>query len=196
MRCSAVLLAGGKSTRMGRDKAFLEFNGRPLWRHQVETLYELAPAQLMIAGPTREEWSRYDIIADEAEDAGPLAGVAAGLRRCSAPLLVVLAIDLPMMTAAFLRSVLESCDENRGLVPTSSRGLEPLAAIYPRTCAALAAASLKTADVSMRSFARHALEQGWLREHEITPDNLEIFVNLNTPADYEKSRQRPIHPAR
>ena len=181
---------------MGRDKAFLEFGGQPLWRRQLEVLQELAPEQLMIAGSAREEWSRYEVIADEAAEAGPLAGVVAALARCTAPLLVVLAVDLPMMTAAFLRSLLESCNEEQGVVPTSSSGLEPLAAIYPRACAALAVASLKTSDVSMHSFVRRALEQGSVREHEIAPDNLELFANLNTPADYEKSRQRPIHPAR
>ena len=53
MRCSAVLLAGGKSSRMGRDKAFLEIEGEPLWQRQLATLRRLAPEQLMISGPLR-----------------------------------------------------------------------------------------------------------------------------------------------
>ena len=84
MRCSAVLLAGGKSSRMGRDKALLEIDGEPLWRRQLATLRALEPEQLMVSGPPRGEG---ETVADEIEDAGPLGGVAAALpnarRRCS-----------------------------------------------------------------------------------------------------------------
>ena len=65
MRFSAVLLAGGKSSRMGSDKAFLEIEGEPLWQRQLATLRGLSPGQLMISGPRREEWDEYEIVTDE-----------------------------------------------------------------------------------------------------------------------------------
>ena len=64
MRCSAVLLAGGRSSRMGQDKAFLEIAGQMLWRRQIETLRALSPEQLMISGPPREAWGEFEIVAD------------------------------------------------------------------------------------------------------------------------------------
>ena len=94
---------------MGRDKAFLEFEGEPLWRRQIATLQQLEPAQIMISGSSRAEWNEYEIVTDEIVDAGPLAGVAAALQKCAAPLLVVLAVDLPRMTTDFLRSLLALC---------------------------------------------------------------------------------------
>lgn len=195
-RCSAVLLAGGKSSRMGRDKAFLEIEGQPLWRRQIETLRALSPTQLMISGPPREAWREFEIIADVIAGAGPLAGVATALRKCTSPRLVVLAVDLPEMSADFLRPLLAGCSDDHGVVPRSSRGLEPLAAVYPARCAALAATSLLSRDFSMESFVGRALRDKILRERAISPSEEHLFANLNTPADYEGSRRRQIHPGR
>lgn len=183
MRCSAVLLAGGKSSRMGRDKAFLEIKGEPLWQRQLATLRHLAPEQLMISGPCREEWSEYEIVADELATAGPLAGVAAALRKCATPRLIVLAIDLPEMTSDFLRSLLQLCGNRKGVVPLRSDRFEPLVAVYPAECATLAEAALRDGDFSMQRFVRRAWEQDLLLERAISGAETVLFANLNTPAD-------------
>ena len=81
MRCSAVLLAGGKSTRMGRDKALLEFDGEPLWRRQLETFVSLHPNSSW--SPDRRARLAPSEVIDRWENAGPLAGIAAALRNCS-----------------------------------------------------------------------------------------------------------------
>lgn len=181
---------------MGRDKAFLEIDGQPLWRRQIETLRALSPEQLMISGPPQEAWREFEIAADVIAGAGPLAGVATALRKCTSPRLVVLAVDLPAMTADFLRSLLARCSDDQGLVPHSSRGFEPLAAVYPTRCVALAASSLLDRDFSMESFVQGALRKKLLREHTISQPEEHLFANLNTPADYENARRRQIHSGR
>ena len=183
MRCSAVLLAGGKSSRMGRDKAFLQIAGEPLWRRQLATLRRLSPEQLMISGPPREEWTEGEIVADETAEAGPLAGIAAALRRCATPRLVVLAVDLPQMTTGFLRALLQLCGDHRGVVPRTCDRFEPLAAIYPVECAPLADAALRDGDFSMQHFVRRAQERDLLMEKRLDDAETVLFANLNTPAD-------------
>lgn len=175
---------------MGRDKAFLEIEGQPLWRRQIETLRALFPEQLMISGPPRKEWREFEIVTDVIAGAGPLVGIAKGLRKCPSPRLVVLAVDLPAMSADFLRSLLAQCDDDQGVVPRSPRGFEPLAAVYPTRCAALAASRLLSRDFSMESFVRGALRDKLVREHTISPPEEHLFTNLNTPADYENARRR------
>ncbi|MEO6871364.1 MAG: molybdenum cofactor guanylyltransferase [Chthoniobacterales bacterium] len=179
MRFSAVLLAGGKSTRMGRDKALLEIDGEPLWRRQLETLRTLNPEQLMISGPVR---NGCETIADEFENAGPLAGVAAALRSCIAPRLVVLAVDLPQMTPEFLRSLLEF-EETAGVVPRGPEFFEPLAAAYSLGCTSLAEEALRRGDFSMQNFVRTAVARQLVVPRDITPDEVSLFKNVNTPAD-------------
>ena len=116
-------------------------------------------------------------------DAGPLAGVAAALANCAAPFLVVLAVDLPAMTANFLQALLALCHDDMGVVPRGTGGFEPLAAVYPASCAALAAAALRSADFSMQSFVRVGMRAHWLMEREISGAEIPLFANLNTPAD-------------
>jgi molybdenum cofactor guanylyltransferase len=183
MRCSAVLLAGGKSSRMGRDKAFLVFDGQPLWRRQMEKLRQLSPEQIMVSGPPRKEWSDCHVIADEVDHAGPLAGIAAALGKCTTSHLVVLAVDLPMMTSNFLQSLLALCGEKRGAVPRNAASFEPLAAVYPANCAFLAESALRDGDLSLQSFARKGTNEKWLVEREISESEILLFTNLNTPAD-------------
>ncbi len=73
------------------------------------------------AAPLVMTMCAHGTIADELENAGPLGGMASALRHCAAPLLVVLAVDLPRMTTTFLQELLALCSEGRGVVP---RGLE------------------------------------------------------------------------
>jgi hypothetical protein len=81
-RFSALLLAGGRSTRMGTDKAFIEIDRVPLWRRQLQLLEELRPDEVLIAGPAHEAWQEINciIIPDAKPNAGPLAGIVAALQ--------------------------------------------------------------------------------------------------------------------
>ncbi|MGI8890758.1 MAG: molybdenum cofactor guanylyltransferase [Chthoniobacterales bacterium] len=183
MPWSAVLLAGGKSSRMGCDKAFLEIGGRPLWQHQLETLAHLFPARMMISGPSRKEWSAYEIVPDEQANAGPLAGIAAALKTCGTSHLLVLAVDLPRMTSDYLGLLLKDCTEDQGVVPRGDDFFEPLAAVYPASCTSLAEGNLRSDDFSMQNFVRRGREQQLLLERVITQAEIPLFSNLNSPAD-------------
>lgn len=165
---------------MGRDKATLEFEGEPLWQRQLATLRGLTPELLMISGPPRQG---AETVTDEMENAGPLAGVSAALRKCPSSHLVVLAVDLPRMTTAFLLVLLALRHEGKGVVPRDPEFFEPLAAVYPAACAELAASHLRRGDFSMQNFVHAAIEQELLTTRAILPNEQTLFVNLNTPAD-------------
>jgi molybdopterin-guanine dinucleotide biosynthesis protein A len=181
---AAVLLAGGASRRMGRDKALLPLpDGRLLWQRQLSVLQALTPAELFISGPAKDGYpAAVPRLADAAPGLGPLGGIAAALRVMRAPLLVVLAIDLPMMTADFLRQLLVRCASGRGYVPrhVEPGWYEPLAAVYPALCVDLAEAQVRGADRSMQAFVRAA---GSLVEpYDIAPEEEPLFVNWNEPS--------------
>ncbi len=168
---------------MGREKAFLEIEGEPLWRQQIETLRALEPAELFIAGPPRHEWSEHEVIADAQPETGPLAGLVAGLRRARASLLVVLAVDLPMMPASYLRQLLEGSSAECGVVPLRGDFFEPLAAVYPSASLALAEANLRDGVYALQDFARACVAQGLVRPSPVAPEDEALFANLNRPAD-------------
>jgi molybdopterin-guanine dinucleotide biosynthesis protein A len=180
---SAMLLAGGKSTRMGCDKAFMPLGSVALWQRQIETLRVLEPNEIFISGPAREEWHDIETIRDSIPNAGPLGGIAAGLRRCESPLLLVLAVDMPRMNVKFLHSLIKQTARRKGIVPRLGNRFEPLSALYPVEALSLAEKCLTRQQFSMQHFAREALVRGLLREREIFSPEEILFSNLNNAAD-------------
>ena len=182
---SAVLLAGGKSTRMGHDKALIPIGGLPLWERQLLLVQQLAPMQTFLSGPPRAHWDagRYTVVEDAQPDAGPLAGLVAALRACAAPHLLALAVDLPKMTTTYLAELLSCCSGQAGVVPRNGRHFEPVAAVYPKICLPHAEEALATGEHALQDFAARGVADGWLIARDITADEAPLFLNMNTPAD-------------
>ena len=170
---------------MGADKAFIEIEGVPLWRRQLQVLEELGPHELFIAGPAHDEWQEMNciIIPDAEPNAGPLAGITAALQRCSAPLLLVIAVDLPKMTGRYMRELLSSCGGDTGVVPSYGERSEPVAAVYPARALSLAELCLASRDLSVQRFAARCVAEGFAVEKTITSEERPLFLNMNTPDD-------------
>ena len=171
--------------RMGTDKAFIQIDGALLWKRQLQLLKELRPHELFIAGPAHEEWQETGciVIPDAALNAGPLAGIVAALHRCSAPLLLVLAVDLPKMTTRYLRELVDSCEADRGIVPSYGERSEPLVAIYPKRSLELAKRCLASRELSVQRFAARCVAEGFAVQKEIATNERPLFLNMNTPDD-------------
>jgi len=184
---TAGLLAGGKSSRMGRDKACVEFAGVPLWRLQLATLAALAPMETLISGRPAAMYSASgcEIVEDEIREAGPLAGVAALLARARAPLLLVLAVDMPHMTSACLEGVLKRCTSEVGTVPKCGGFYEPLAAVFPKAALPLAQAVLSSGAPSMQQFVRDCIAARLVKENLVAEPDAFLFKSVNEPADLQ-----------
>lgn len=188
---SAVILAGGRSTRMGRDKAFLKFHGRPLLARQIALACALGPVEVLISGRADADFTEFGcpVIHDRVPDAGPLAGIAAALENARAPLVLVLAVDLPHLTPAVLERVQAAAGESRGVVPRLVGRIEPLAALYPRCATALAGEQLARHRYAVREFAQLCEQTGWVRFLDLPSEWAGAFANWNSPADVAR---RPL----
>jgi len=179
MICDVLLLAGGASRRMGRDKALLPLaGGRLLWQRQLAILRALEPAQVFFSGPARPGLPP-DVVmlSDAAPGLGPLSGLAAGLGATKSALLVVLAVDLPKMTSACLADLLAQCAPGRGAVPKHGRGYEPLAAVYPQEARRCVEAALSAHHLSLQPLVQELLTAGLMREIPVGDESL--FTNWN-----------------
>jgi molybdenum cofactor guanylyltransferase len=185
MNMSAVLLAGGESRRMGRDKATLQFRGRPLWQIQFELLRKLQPSEIFISARTDPSWRPEDVrfVADIPPSRGPLSGLAACLAQMHTTHLLALAIDMPFMTEDFLLSLCDYIEPGCGVVPKIDNRAEPLTAIYPREAEIDFRRALAGADFSLQSLTRRLLETGKLREISVTREERKLFLNVNELAD-------------
>src|SRR5580693_5086169 len=91
-----VVLAGGESRRMGRDKALVEMDGEPLWRRQVGVLHSAGAERVVVVRRREQEALDHpDCVFDEFRDCGPLAGIHAALKIGGYPHVAVLAVDMP-----------------------------------------------------------------------------------------------------
>jgi len=185
MQCSAVILAGGRSSRMQRDKAFLPCRGTTLLARQVGLVRELAPAEVFISGRADADYGAFGlpVLLDRFSDLGPLAGIERALGETHSPLLLVLAVDLPDMTADFLRRLAARCRAGRGVAPRTRQGLEPLAALYPQAMQPIASAMLQEGRAAMTEFVRRGVEVGLVDEWACPPADEVWFLNWNGPED-------------
>jgi molybdopterin-guanine dinucleotide biosynthesis protein A len=185
IRFAGVVLAGGRSTRMGADKAFLAWRGRRLIDRQLDLLCTLAPSELLVSGRAGVNYAATGarVVCDAAPDQGPLGGLAAVLQATTTPYVVLLAVDLPAMTPDFLRGLLSRCRPGVGVVAQTRAGWEPLAAVYPREILPLVNARLARRELALQSLLKEAIDNGLLVVVEPAASELGLFRNLNTPND-------------
>jgi len=182
----AVLLAGGKSSRMGADKAGVLIQGQPLWRRQLATLRALGPDEIFISGRDTGPYAGegLEILKDLHVERGPLGGLEAALVRTKEPYLVVLAIDLPAMRADFLARLVElAIRHGRSAVPRNGESFEPLAAVYSGTICGLVVECLQSRDYSLQNFIRRAVDLDLALPYPLSSKEQPLFRNVNEPGD-------------
>jgi molybdopterin-guanine dinucleotide biosynthesis protein A len=182
---SAVLLAGGESRRMGQDKATLIYRDAPLWRRQLDLLRKLEPDELFVSARTDPVWRPADtlFVADVPPSRGPLSGLVAALDRTKGTHLLALAVDMPCMNEAYLRSLCQLVEADRGIVPVIEERSEPLAAIYPIEALAHFQEALAGSDFSLQRVVSRLVSAEILRGLPIRPEEKKSFHNLNEIAD-------------
>jgi molybdopterin-guanine dinucleotide biosynthesis protein A len=139
MTFSALILAGGKSSRMGCDEALLPFGQESLLERQIRLAREAGAIEVFVSGRGGLDYSRFGchVLKDQFRDGGPLAGIERGLTSISTPMLLVLAVDLPLMCSECLHRILPNYP-NWGAIPIAAGQIEPLAAFYPKRARPLA----------------------------------------------------------
>jgi molybdenum cofactor guanylyltransferase len=207
---SAAILVGGQARRFGgRDKSALVVGGRTILERQLDALTSVADDVLVVrsaphvgsglsrSGPAKDGpqneadvatgCSRIRVIDDRVADSGPLGGLDAALAAARDEALILLACDMPFVTARFLEYLLASAAGVDAVVPRTDRGYHPLCAVYTRACRA--AVSQRLAD---RRLAMAGLVET-VRTRVIEPEDVERFgpprrllANVNTPGELDE----------
>lgn len=185
MKVSGLILAGGASRRMGRDKAWLEWEGRSLLARAVDASRQIGIEEVFISGRADVDYTALGcpVLLDVEPGQGPLGGIERGLHRCALPLLFVVAVDLPKMTPVVLRHLLARVEGQVGVVPFRQGEVEPLAAVYPKMCQELARGRLQRGQRSARGFADACLQTGAVRGWPVPPELEFAFTNWNRPEE-------------
>jgi molybdenum cofactor guanylyltransferase len=190
---AAALLAGGASRRMGSDKALLpvEFEGKTclLWEKQWRLLKAVAPAELLFSGPSRAALPpEVPALRDRWESAGPLAGIATCLEYVRSDLLLVLAVDLPLMNLICLSELIRlALGAKSGVVPVLNGKFEPLVAIYPKGALPIAFERIERQQLKLQEFVLELQAKQivlpWIVPLEMSP----CFNNWNHPEEISRN---------
>ncbi|HTU35101.1 MAG TPA: molybdenum cofactor guanylyltransferase [Candidatus Acidoferrum sp.] len=189
----AFVLAGGQSSRMGRDKALLEFDGVPMIVRTVR-LVEGITGRAIIVGE-RESYQQLSlrVIRDDWPGAGPLGAIATALRASACRWNLIVACDLPYLTREWLEFLIGRALESNAdaLLPMNNRGAEPLCAMYAKSGEAAVWLALDRGVRKVTDGLAH------LRVEYLEPSNWKVFdsddllfKNMNSQADYEEAKRR------
>jgi molybdopterin-guanine dinucleotide biosynthesis protein A len=174
------VLTGGRSSRMGRDKALLPIDRSTLVEQIAARVRAAAGSVTLIGSPARYGSLGLPVAADLIEDCGPIGGVYTALKISSAPWNLIVACDMPAVTAGFFGGLLEAARnaDAECVVPETGSSLHPLCAVYHRR----AVAALQYA-FDHKSFKMHDLLRS-LRTLTLPVSDASLVENVNTPIEW------------
>jgi molybdopterin-guanine dinucleotide biosynthesis protein A len=175
---------------MGRDKALLEVGGRSMLERAVSSLLAVTRRVRIVGRPCGLATPRgpLESLPDAKPGLGPLSGIHAALQAAEADAVLVLACDLPLVTPAFLRGLVEALiPEVEAVVPRPASGTVPVCAVYRRSCLPALEARIEKRHLSARGFAE-SLRARFLDEAalELLDPAKACLVNVNTPEEYDR----------
>ena len=181
-RVSAILLAGGKSSRMGRDKATLHFQGLSLLEWQIQKLRGLGIEDIMLSG-SRQEMEGIRVVPDEFPERGPLGGLHACMKVARNSDCLVLSVDVPRVPPQALTELIRAHLKRGAAVTLLRHGdkWEPLIGVYQSGLYRVAESILQGENTAVR---RLLAETGFQLVDWSEDETL--FLNCNTPEDYAR----------
>ncbi len=190
MRVTGIILAGGKSRRMGKDKIFLPFPDRPLLEVMVDKLSSLFPQLLIITHlPVNfQEKDKIKVAPDILPNKGPLGGIYTGLLYSRSEYNFIVACDLPFLQERLVRKIIEASEGYDVILPEWGGRLQPLCAVYSRNCISPIEKELRQNNLKITSFFS-LVKVRVIEEEEVLkwdPEGIS-FLNINTPEDYRRA---------
>jgi molybdopterin-guanine dinucleotide biosynthesis protein A len=193
---TVAILAGGKSSRMGTDKAFVRVLGRPLIEDVLAQLAGLGRETLIVTNrPDDYRYLSVPLFGDVLPDKGALGGLYSALEAAAQPHVLCVACDMPFVVRPLLDHLIRLIPEGDAVVPRLRGEAEPFRAIYARTCRAPIRATLDAGRLRVVGFFP-MVRVRFVDEAEIDrfdPRHLS-FVNINTPDDVEQARRLAERP--
>ncbi|HLY95662.1 MAG TPA: molybdenum cofactor guanylyltransferase [Sideroxyarcus sp.] len=188
--CTALILAGGDSRRMGQDKAALVLDGKTLLQRVTATMQSIFPKVIV---SVRQPRSGMELpqVCDEQVSSGPLAGLVAGLAQADTPWVFAVACDMPFVTRAVVIHLAALRNGFQAVVPVVGGYNQPLAAFYAASALETMRACLAAGDKSLRGALENLkvryVSEAELREYD---PQLRSFFDLDTPQDFQAAQEK------
>jgi molybdopterin-guanine dinucleotide biosynthesis protein A len=186
---TGILLAGGKSKRMGNSKAFIRFKGKLLYEYPLEVLKKHCTEILISSSDKRFRSTGYPVVTDIIQSAGPLGGIYTCLRKIKTEKALILSCDTPFVSSSFAELIINNSRDTAVTVGINQNGqIEPLAGVYDKNVLSFLEEMIDENDYKVN----HLFDR--LRVKYIDPslegmDPEKLFFNVNYPADLEEAKK-------
>lgn len=185
---TGVILAGGLSSRYGKDKAFLMINGTPLIERTAEKMKKIFQEVILISNEKKRlSYLGLPVFEDIKKGLGPLGGIYTGLLSMSNEMGFFIACDMPFIDEGLVRYMTDIRDNYWAVVPSVGNEIEPLHAVYSKSCLSAIENLIKANTYQVRLFYGH-INIKYVKEDEIkkftSPE--QVFLNINTPDEYSR----------
>jgi molybdopterin-guanine dinucleotide biosynthesis protein A len=184
---TALILCGGKSRRMGRNKALLPFEGTTMVAHIVNTVSNLFNETLVVANEVETyEDLGVDVVKDILPYRGPLGGILSGLLVSSNHHVCVVPCDMPLIDRKLLRAMTIERHGTDVVVLEHRNGVEPLLGLYSKNCVKSLEESLFAENLNMQDLLTGLKAKTFKISELDNSDILPPYFNVDTPADYSR----------
>lgn len=184
---TGAILCGGRSSRMGRSKAFLPYDGRTMIEHRYAQMQELF-AEVVIVANDPDAFSHLcvDVVKDIIPNRGPLVGILSSLLVSQYEHTFIIACDMPLVENKLIRSICQERHDTDVLVLSHDEGVEPLLGVYSKRCIQPLEESIFEGNLKTMDFLEGINAKLFQQRDTQTSSGLPQFFNVNTPQDYSK----------
>lgn len=184
MQITAIILSGGKSLRMGTDKALLKIDDNDLLSRAIEVCQPICTNIIISSNNPKHEKSNVQIVPDEIENCGPMGGVYSCLKKSTTDWNFVLSVDAAFIETGFIEFLITEIGDFDAVVPIHAKGIEPLIALYHKNILTEIGKMLTAGDFKMRNLfskinVKYVDAQNWVENFP------HLFINLNKPGDFD-----------
>jgi len=179
MKITAIILAGGKSSRMGEDKGLMLLNGEPMVQKIFNVVKEITDTILIISNNKEYEQFGYQVFEDEIKDKGPIAGIYTGLLHTSTPKNLLLSCDVPFVQVELLKELIKLSDNFDITIPQKDNKTHQLIGVIDKSCLT----SLKNNIDNNQLKLKTAYEALNLKVIDADQFDKKMFTNINSKDD-------------
>jgi molybdopterin-guanine dinucleotide biosynthesis protein A len=183
---TGVVLAGGRSSRMGQDKALLEWKGKPLIAHAINILGQLCEKVVISANKDDYHFTACEVWYDEWAVQAPMTGIYSSLRRSQHDWIMVLSCDMPLVDPRLFHALLSFSQGYDVVVPVHDGGfIEPLCGLYSRKALPHLEQNLQRQSYSLQQFIFSSKSRLMETGPELDFFRSDIFFNVNTKDNFD-----------
>ena len=174
---TGIILAGGKSSRMGTDKGLMLFRKKPMIQYIIDPMAKICSRILIVTSNPMYGMFGFELVKDEQPDYGPVMGVLSGLRQSNTDLNLVLSCDAPFVGFEFMKKLVLKSGEVEVVAASSSKGIHPLIAAYWKDCISTFDKAVRDDEHRLRSVLKQ------LNVEEVSPEDENLLRNVNYKED-------------